>query len=210
MLRGAAAQPGLGTRAGSCTSWPCGRVVARCPLARAVYRALHARRADRSAGQAPRGIDACKRWERGGAMELWQMDVVGGVLLADGTQAAKVLTGIDDHSRFCRLRRRDAPGRPAGPVCARVRRRAGAPTGVPQQILTDNGKVFTGRFGPPRDRGLVRPDLPRERDRSPAHRAPQSPTTTGKIERLPPDAALGVPHRTNVRRSAPAPRPSAR
>ena len=27
------------------------------------------------------------------------MDVVGGVLLADGRQA-KVLTGIDDHSRF--------------------------------------------------------------------------------------------------------------
>jgi transposase len=40
-----------------------------------------------------------KRWERGGAMELWQMDVVGGVLLADGTQS-KVLTGLDDQSRF--------------------------------------------------------------------------------------------------------------
>src|SRR5206468_2284955 len=40
-----------------------------------------------------------KRWERGGAMELWQMDVVGGVLLADGREC-KVLTGIDDHSRF--------------------------------------------------------------------------------------------------------------
>jgi transposase len=39
------------------------------------------------------------RWERGGAMELWQMDVVGGVLLADGRDV-KVLTGIDDHSRF--------------------------------------------------------------------------------------------------------------
>jgi transposase len=33
-----------------------------------------------------------KRWERGGPMELWQMDVVGGFLLADGT-AAKALTG---------------------------------------------------------------------------------------------------------------------
>jgi transposase-like protein len=41
-----------------------------------------------------------KRWERGGPMELWQMDVVGGFLLADGT-SAKALTGIDDHSRFC-------------------------------------------------------------------------------------------------------------
>ena len=34
-----------------------------------------------------------RRWERGAAMELWQMDVVGGVLLADGTQA-KILTGV--------------------------------------------------------------------------------------------------------------------
>ncbi len=33
-------------------------------------------------------------------MELWQMDVVGGFVLADGTRA-KALTGVDDHSRFC-------------------------------------------------------------------------------------------------------------
>ena len=45
------------------------------------------------------GAAALRRWERGGPMELWQMDVVGGVLLADGTEC-KVLTGIDDHSRF--------------------------------------------------------------------------------------------------------------
>ena len=41
-----------------------------------------------------------KRWERGQPNELWQMDVVGGFLLADGS-LAKALTGIDDHSRFC-------------------------------------------------------------------------------------------------------------
>jgi transposase len=41
-----------------------------------------------------------KRWERGLPNELWQMDVVGGFLLADGTRA-KALTGVDDHSRFC-------------------------------------------------------------------------------------------------------------
>ena len=28
------------------------------------------------------------------------MDIVGGFLLADGSQA-KALTGVDDHSRFC-------------------------------------------------------------------------------------------------------------
>jgi hypothetical protein len=32
-------------------------------------------------------------------MELWQMEVVGGVHLADGTEV-KVVTGIDDNSRF--------------------------------------------------------------------------------------------------------------
>src|SRR5207245_2943689 len=47
-----------------------------------------------------RRIEHWKRWERGGPMELWQLDVVGGFLLADGT-TAKALTGIDDHSRFC-------------------------------------------------------------------------------------------------------------
>jgi len=41
-----------------------------------------------------------RRWERGRPMELWQMDIVGGIFLADGTEA-KVVTGVDDHSRFC-------------------------------------------------------------------------------------------------------------
>lgn len=40
-----------------------------------------------------------KRWERSRAMELWQMDG-GGVRLTDGSEA-KVVTGIDDHSRLC-------------------------------------------------------------------------------------------------------------
>lgn len=41
-----------------------------------------------------------KRWERGRPMELWQMDIVGGIMLSDGTEL-KCLTGVDDHSRFC-------------------------------------------------------------------------------------------------------------
>jgi hypothetical protein len=43
-----------------------------------------------------------KRWERSRAMELWQLDIVGRIRLADGTQLSAV-TGIDDHSRFCVL-----------------------------------------------------------------------------------------------------------
>jgi len=40
-----------------------------------------------------------RRWERGAPMELWQLDVMGGVLLTDGREL-KAVTGIDDHSRF--------------------------------------------------------------------------------------------------------------
>lgn len=41
-----------------------------------------------------------KRWERNRSMERWQMDVVGAIKLADGTECS-VVTGLDDHSRFC-------------------------------------------------------------------------------------------------------------
>ena len=37
------------------------------------------------------------RWERSRSMELWQMDVVGRIHLADGTELSAV-TGLDDHS----------------------------------------------------------------------------------------------------------------
>lgn len=33
-------------------------------------------------------------------MELCQLDIVGSVMMADGT-GAKVITGVDDHARFC-------------------------------------------------------------------------------------------------------------
>ena len=61
---------------------------------------------------------------------------------------AKALTGVDDHSRFCVVALPDARGsRPSG--CARGWRWRCGPTGCPAQILTDNGKVFTGRFNQP-------------------------------------------------------------
>jgi transposase InsO family protein len=84
-----------------------------------------------------------KRWERAAPMELWQMDVVGGFPLADGS-CAKALTGIDDHSRMCVCARLMIRERTRA-VCDGLRA-ALATYGVPEQILTDNGKVFTGRF----------------------------------------------------------------
>jgi transposase InsO family protein len=121
-----------------------------------------------------------KRWERGAPMELWQMDIVGGFPLADGT-SAKALTGIDDHSRMCVCARLMARERTRA-VCDGLR---GALTtyGSPEQILTDNGKVFTGRFFHPPVEVLF-DAIGREHGIEHLLTAPRSPTTTGKIERF--------------------------
>src|SRR3984957_539631 len=60
-----------------------------------------------------------KRWERSRSMDLGQMDIVGRFFLFDGTEV-KVVTGIDDHSRYCVCARIVA--RPtAKPVCAALK-----------------------------------------------------------------------------------------
>ncbi len=51
------------------------------------------------------------------------------------------------------------------------------------RVLTDNGKVFTGRFGP-RPVEVLFDRICRENGISHRHTAPRSPTTTGKIERF--------------------------
>jgi transposase InsO family protein len=121
-----------------------------------------------------------RRWERGVPNELWQMDVVGGFLLADGSHA-KALTGVDDHSRFCVSAALMARER-TRPVCEALGA-ALAVYGPPQQILTDNGKVFTGKFGHPPVEVLF-DRICRENGVDHLLTAPRSPTTTGKIERF--------------------------
>jgi transposase len=66
-----------------------------------------------------------RRWERARPMELWQLDVMGGIWLADGREL-KAVTGIDDHSRFCVMaglveRANTSPlrSRPSGSTCSR-------------------------------------------------------------------------------------------
>jgi len=121
-----------------------------------------------------------KRWERGAAMELWQLDIVHGFLLADGT-SAKALTGIDDHSRFCvsaRLMLRERTHAVCDGFSAALRE-----YGVPAQVLTDNGKVFTGRFAQPPVEVLF-DRICRENGVDHILTAPRTPTTTGKIERF--------------------------
>src|SRR6201993_598783 len=123
-----------------------------------------------------------KRWERGRPMELWQMDVVGGVPLRRGVEV-KVITGIDDNSRFvvCATVVARATARP---VCEALLA-ALARHGLPEQVLTDNGKVFTGRFGPGGSSSEVLFDrVCAENGIRHLLTAPRSPTTTGKVERL--------------------------
>lgn len=83
------------------------------------------------------------------------MDVVGGFPLADGTTRA---------------------------VCDGLRE-ALARYGSPEQILTDNGKVFTGRFNHPPVEVLF-DAICREHGIEHLLTQPRSPTTTGKIERF--------------------------
>ena len=121
-----------------------------------------------------------RRWARETPMALWQLDLVGGIYLADGREC-KVLSGIDDHSRYV--------------VCAAVlavpsaRAVADAFTaamrqyGVPAEVLTDNGKQFTGRFTKPRPAEVLFERVCREHGITAKLTKPYSPTTTGKVER---------------------------
>ncbi|MFI6663311.1 IS481 family transposase [Streptomyces sp. NPDC050523] len=125
-----------------------------------------------------------RRWQRDRPMQLWQMDIVGGVMLVDPVTGelteAKVVTGVDDHSRYCVIAQvvERATGRA---VCAAFARALQA-FGVPEEVLTDNGKQFTDRFG---QGGEVLFDRIC-RENGIAHRLtqPASPTTTGKVERF--------------------------
>lgn len=78
-----------------------------------------------------------RRWERSTPMQLWQLDIMGGVFLVDGSDV-KVVTGIDDHSRFivCATVVVRATGRAVSTAFAQSLRRYG----VPGEVLTDNGK----------------------------------------------------------------------
>ena len=121
-----------------------------------------------------------KRWQREEPMQLWQMDITGSVFLADGTEL-KLISGIDDCSRFC--------------VIATVARRATARTvcrafvaamaiyGIPDEVLTDNGKQFTGRFGRPRPAEVMFERICRKNGIRQRLTRPFSPTTIGKVER---------------------------
>ena len=146
------------------------------------------------AGVRRRRRESWKRWEGGAPMELWQMDVVGGIGLADGS-SVKALTGLDDHSRYC-VSAALMPAERTRAVCdglaAALRR-----YGLPQQLLTDNGKLFTGWFAHPPVEVLFDRICAGVRDRAPAHR-PAVADDHRQDRAIPPEPARRVPHRPGV------------
>jgi transposase InsO family protein len=122
-----------------------------------------------------------KRWQRAEPMHLWQMDIVGGVPVADG-RSCKLVTGIDDHSRFVVVATVVAV--PSGRAICAAFTQAMRRYGVPSEVLTDNGGQFTGRYVKPQPVEVMFERICRENGIKQRLTKPASPTTTGEIERL--------------------------
>jgi transposase InsO family protein len=129
-----------------------------------------------------------KRFERPGPMQLWGIDIVGGITLVDTStgevREAKIVTGVDDHSRFCVMAA--VVERATSRAVCLAFAQALARFGVPEEVITDNGKQFTDRFsryGP--TRGEVLFDKICRRNGI-THRLtqPASPNQNGKVERF--------------------------
>jgi transposase InsO family protein len=124
------------------------------------------------------------RWQRPAAMQLWQLDIVYGPRLVDistgEVRDGRIVTGLDDHSRYCVLARvvERATGRAVCLAFSEALQRFGAP----EEVLTDNGKQFSDRFG--RCGEVLFDKICRRNGITHRLTAPRSPTTTGKIERF--------------------------
>lgn len=93
---------------------------------------------------------------------------------------AKMLTGVDDHSRFCVIAAvmERATGRAVCLALAAALTRFGSPG----EILTDNGRQFTDRFG--KGGEVLFDKICRKNGITHLLTKPKSPTTTGKVERF--------------------------
>ena len=128
------------------------------------------------------------RFERPAPMQLWGIDIVGGIRLVNPVtgelREAKIVTGIDDHSRFC-VMAAVVERATARAVCLAFAQ-ALARYGVPEEVISDNGKQFTDRFnryGPSRGEVLFDKIC---RKNGITHRLtmPASPNQNGKVERF--------------------------
>src|SRR3954466_15397641 len=92
----------------------------------------------------------------------------------------RIVTGVDDHSRYCVLASvvERATGRAVCVAFSQALERYGAP----EEVLTDNGKQPTDRFG--RGGEVLFDKICRRNGITHRLTQPRSPTTTGKIERF--------------------------
>jgi transposase InsO family protein len=153
--------------------------VAPVPSRSTIYRVL-VRRALVPARKRKRRRQDYKRWQREAPMQLWQLDITASVFLTDGTEL-KLISGLDDHSRYCVIATVVRRGT-ARAVC-RAFITAMRTYGIPDEVLTDNGKQFTGRFGKPRPAEVLFERICRRNGIRQLLTRPYSPTTTGKVER---------------------------
>ena len=109
------------------------------PSRSTVYRVL-VRHSLVSAIPRKRRREGYRRWERSGPMQLWQLDVMGSVFIKEpstpeGVVEAKLISGIDDHSRYSVIAK-VVPRATARAVCAAFIA-AMAEYGVPDEVLSD-------------------------------------------------------------------------
>jgi transposase InsO family protein len=145
------------------------------PAVATIHRALH--RNELVAARTVRPPRARKRFEREQANDLWQIDATR-VCLADGSPVW-VIDCLDDHARF--LVSAHACSSPTGEAAWACFTTAAAAYGLPRQVLSDNGTIFTGRLNGvevafERRLAAVGVDL--------LTSAPYHPQTLGKLERL--------------------------
>ena len=165
--------------------WAAGGVVV--PSERTIDRILH-RQGLLRARPRKRPKDSYVRFERPGPMQLWQMDIVGGVRLVSPLtgelREAKVVTAVDDHSRYCVIAK--VAERATGRVVCLALAEALARFGVPEEIGTDNGKQFTDRFGKhgARNGEVLSGKICRHNGITHRLTAPVSPNQNGKVERF--------------------------
>ncbi len=101
-----------------------------------------------AAAEAAAGVVSCGSNGRGrcscgastSSAGCWLVDPATGVV-----REAKVVTGVDDHSRFCVMAA--VVERATGRAVCLAFAQALARFGVPEEVITDNGKQFTDRFG---------------------------------------------------------------
>ena len=121
-------------------------------------------------------------------MQLWQMEIVGGIRLVSPLtgelREAKVVTAVDDHSRYCVIAK-VVERATARAVCLALAQ-ALARFGVPEEITTDNGKQFTDRFGKhgARNGEVLFDKICRHNGITHRLTAPASPNQNGKVERF--------------------------